>query len=314
MESAEESDFVNASQNTSKVIRAAEAGGADFKDLNLHMDAVARRKSRRLSLNEEELHKVRAMDAPSPLAMRRFSMDGAIPGARKFSMDGAIPGRDRIPSMITNPLKMISRKEKERDKSPTPPTRLGAKLSEWAAEAWKVQFQYGLDKQRAAEATIAFEAENAEWFDYMRSSKVEKSYVGPRPRVRITEDDLAAMTQAALALRACQLTRCPPPPRMPKFGVRVLSGLPLHQRFVYQILLGIKRQWTWHAPRYKGQRAQTVIDLPEPPEGSRMVSAAVEEWGVGTGRRGEGEWGGLQGVARQSSVGGAVRGMGFGRS
>lgn len=205
------------------MIRAAEAGGADFKDLNLHMDAVARRKSRRLSLNEEELHKVRAMDAPSPLAMRRFSMDGAIPGARKFSMDGAIPGRDRIPSMITNPLKMISRKEKERDKSPTPPTRLGAKLSEWAAEAWKMQFQYGLDKQRAAEATIAFEAENAEWFDYMRSSTVEKSYVGPRPRVRITEDDLAAMTQAALALRASQLTRCPPPPRMPKFGVGVVS-------------------------------------------------------------------------------------------
>lgn len=94
------------------------------------------------------------------------------------------------------------------------------------------------------------------------------------------------------------------------------SGRPLHQRFVYQILLGIKRQWTWHAPRYKGQRAQTVIDLPEPPEGSRMVSAAVEEWGVGTGWRGEGE-GSRGGGARRctaSSVGGAVRGMGFGRS
>lgn len=45
----------------------------------------------------------------------------------------------------------------------------------------------------------------------------------------------------------------------------------LHQRYLYDVLLSTYQQWCCPPPQFEGQSAQAVIDLPEPPEGTRML-------------------------------------------
>ncbi|KAL1514965.1 hypothetical protein AB1Y20_004041 [Prymnesium parvum] len=263
LESAEESDFVNASQDGYKVVEAAAgAGGMSVSERTSSRDASSRRSARRASLRPEELAAV--SEDPSPQTVRRCSkglidaegkvIAGDAPAAgprgkakakeREAEHTGS-PGRPRSPSQRRPSIRKGDKQRSSR--SPSPPPHIGSKLSEWAAEAWKAPLAFGVDKQSAAESTMAYETENAEWFQLMRHAQPDKSYTGPKPHVLVTRADMQAMLQA------------------------FRNGEKLHERFVLQLMIGIKRQWTWHAPKFNGQRAQTVLDLPEPAEGTKLV-------------------------------------------
>ena len=45
----------------------------------------------------------------------------------------------------------------------------------------------------------------------------------------------------------------------------------LHQRYLYDLLLGVFVQWACPPPGFRGQCARAVLDLAEPPEGARML-------------------------------------------
>ena len=65
------------------------------------------------------------------------------------------------------------------DRPPSPPPKVGGgKLSEWASEAWKAHMVNGLDRQRATDATIAYETE------VRRASHLLRPFRTTEPEVR----------------------------------------------------------------------------------------------------------------------------------
>uniref|UniRef100_A0A7S3F1B8 protein-serine/threonine phosphatase n=1 Tax=Haptolina ericina TaxID=156174 RepID=A0A7S3F1B8_9EUKA len=166
--------------------------------------------------------------------------------ARSKSRGDGLRASDRSSAMVKRTSTDKGLSASSRGSTTGGPPKKG---SEWSSEAWKLHMAAGVDRRKAVEDAEKFERDpaNTEWFELMKNSTVESDYAGPKPKVAITKEDMAAM---------CAAFR---------------KGETLHQKFVYQILLGVKRQWTWQAPKFRGQKSQTVVDLPEPPEGAKLI-------------------------------------------
>jgi len=96
---------------------------------------------------------------------------------------------------------------------------------------------------------VEFESANESWIRQQKECVAPpKSYTGPRLSSPPTANDLKELT--------AYYTRAEP-------GV-------LHQRYLMDLLLAIKRQWECPPPNHPGQTSKTVIDLADPPEGSRI--------------------------------------------
>ena len=143
----------------------------------------------------------------------------------------------------------MSRRERATRASTAPPAEEASsgKLSEWAAAAWKSAAASGIERTKAVEQVAAFERDNAAYFEVLAECEVAADYSGPTPNVPPSLED---MEELYAAFR---------------------DGERLHQKFMLEMLLSIKLQWTCQKPGFKGQVSQTLIDLPDPPEGSRMV-------------------------------------------
>lgn len=94
-----------------------------------------------------------------------------------------------------------------------------------------------------------FDREQADWFSLKRACSVPSNYGGVRLRSPPTADDIDRMISS--------FTKPDPEP--------------LHQHFLYELLLGVYRMWECPPPGYLGQSAKSVMDLPEPPDGSKLI-------------------------------------------
>ena len=97
----------------------------------------------------------------------------------------------------------------------------------------------------------AWKAENKKWFELIDESTIDKGYDGPvMAKALPTAEEMEKMVAA--------------------FTVK--PDRQLHQKFLLQILLGCKQQWTRSQPAgFTGQTATSVVDLDEPGPGSRLI-------------------------------------------
>jgi len=83
-----------------------------------------------------------------------------------------------------------------------------------------------------------------------RTTKVPSHYQGARPKYpNPTEVDLKVLIS----------------------GFTKPEPQPLHQRYLLDLLVALKRQWECPPPGMVGQSCQSVIDIEEPPDGSRVL-------------------------------------------
>lgn len=106
-------------------------------------------------------------------------------------------------------------------------------------------------QQKAWEAACAdFDRNNDEWIAMARNTKVPSHYQGARPKYpNPTEVDLKVLIS----------------------GFTKPEPQPLHQRYLLDLLVALKRQWECPPPGMVGQSCQSVIDIEEPPDGSRVL-------------------------------------------
>lgn len=109
-----------------------------------------------------------------------------------------------------------------------------------------------LEEARRAHAAKLreWDAANVHWVQQQQACHVPKGYDGLQlPRSPPTKEDIERLIGAFTN----------PEPAV------------LHQRFLLDVLLQVMRQWECPPPGFVGQTARAVVDLAEPPEGSRLL-------------------------------------------
>ena len=97
---------------------------------------------------------------------------------------------------------------------------------------------------------VAWDREWSDWLKRQKSCHVPAyGYDGPKIKSPPTDDCIHKLIKALTSPKPAQL----------------------HQRYIYDLLLAIHKQWECPPPGFSGQCTRSVIDLPEPSEGGRMM-------------------------------------------
>ena len=133
------------------------------------------------------------------------------------------------------------------------------------------------DAKRAHEARLAeFDRMHEHWIGKQQACVVPKEYDGVKLNLPlIGESDVTALirsfTNPYADPHCLRVTG-----RSLKLAVRTRTletrePAKLHQRYMYDLILNILRQWECPPSGFCGQRACSVMDLPDPAQGSRML-------------------------------------------